>query len=262
MKENKELIQEMTSQIWEFIKFIKPPSNSMTFFDTETTGLEVNSDRIVSITAVKVNADEGNGAYTFIDSLINPRMPIPEASTKIHGITDDMVKDSPVLKDFMNMHKEVFENTTLCGYNSNRYDVPLLLRELHLSHVDINLDSTLFMDVQDIYRRVFSGKLSMVYKRLLGEEMESMHNSLADTHATVMVAGKLLEHGIENVKLIEYDNLSSKIIKKDGIYYYNFGKHIGIPVTAELSYAEWMITKGDFDIITCKIIRKILNDYK
>ena len=158
--------------------------NPLVFFDLETTGTNINSDRIVEICYLKVYPNGNEDAKTF---RINPGMHIPEDSSAIHGIYDEDVKDCPTFKDVAKKIAADIEGADLAGFNSNRFDIPVLAEEFLRAGVDVDLMKHKFVDVQVIYHKLEQRTLSAAYKFYCGKDLEDAHTAEADTRATYEV---------------------------------------------------------------------------
>ena len=158
--------------------------NPLVFFDLETTGIDIVKDRIIEISYVKVFP---NGKEESKTMRINPGMPIPPASTAIHGITDDDVKDCPLFKNVAKQLAAQIEGCDLAGYNSNRFDIPLLAEEFLRAGVDIDLTRRKFIDVQTIFYKMEQRTLAAAYKFYCQKSLENAHTAAADTMATYEV---------------------------------------------------------------------------
>ena len=158
--------------------------NPLVFFDLETTGTDIVNDRIVEISYLKVYPNGNEESKTL---RINPGMHIPEGATAIHGITDEDVRDCPKFKEVAkNLAKEI-EGCDLAGYNSNRFDNPLLAEEFLRAEVDINMKKRKFVDVQTIFHKKEQRTLSAAYKFYCDKELTDAHSAEADTRATYEV---------------------------------------------------------------------------
>ena len=174
-------------------------SKPICFFDLETTGVNVSRDRIVEISILKVFPNGNMESKTW---LVNPEIPIPSEVSKIHGITNDMVKEEPSFKVIAHDIKSMINNSDLAGFNSNKFDIPLLAEELLRSKLDFNLENILTIDVQNIFHKMEQRTLSAAYQFYCGKSLENAHSSKADTLATFEV----LEAQIE-----KYDDLQSDV---------------------------------------------------
>jgi DNA polymerase-3 subunit epsilon len=242
--------------------------NPIIFFDLETTGINVASDRIVEISYLKVDLGGNESEKTL---RINPEMPIPEKATEIHGITDEDVKDAPTFRKVARSLANEFEGADLAGYNSVKFDIPLLAEEFLRAGVDIDLKRRKFVDVQVIFMKKEPRTLKAAYKFFLDREMEDAHSASADTRATYEVLKAQLDHypDLENDigKLADYSahtrnvDFAGRIVLNDeDVEIFNFGKYKGQPVTEILEkdpgYYGWMMN-GDFPLYTKKVLTSI-----
>ena len=170
--------------------------NPLVFFDLETTGIDITKDRIVEISYVKVFP---NGKEESKTMRINPERPIPPESTAIHGITDDDVKDCPTFKAVAKTLAAQIEGCDLAGYNSNRFDIPLLAEEFLRADVNIDLNRRKFVDVQTIFHKMEQRTLSAAYKFYCNKTLENAHTAAADTMATYEVLQAQLTQYLEEV---------------------------------------------------------------
>lgn len=226
------------------------------FIDLETTGVNLGTDRIVEIAIVKLLPD---GSKTVKRKLINPEMPIPKTSSDVHGITDDMVKDAPTFAQAANELKQVLDDCDLGGYNSNRFDIPLLVEEFLRAGVDLDMRGRRMLDVQNIFHKMEQRTLIAAYKFYCGKVLENAHSAEADASATHEVLLAQLEKYPELGNTIESINkflgeepivdFARRFIMCDGVEVFNFGKYKGQSIaevlTKEPQYYDWMM-KGDF----------------
>ncbi|MBS1729265.1 MAG: 3'-5' exonuclease [Bacteroidetes bacterium] len=239
------------------------------FVDLETTGINISSDRIVEIAIIKILPD---GSSTLKRKLINPQMPIPAESSQIHGITDEMVSNEPTFKQIANEFKQFLDNCDLGGYNSNRFDIPLLVEEFLRAGLEFSLDGRKLIDVQKIFHQMEQRTLSAAYKFYCSKNLDDAHSAQADVQATWEVLQAQLEK-YENLgetldsvlKVCGEDDmvdLARRFIKVNGIEVFNFGKHKGKPVALVLKqepqYYDWMM-KGDFALNTKQKLTEMLN---
>jgi len=243
--------------------------NPIVFFDLETTGTNIVRDRIVEISYLKVFP---NGKKESKTRRINPEMPIPAEASAIHGIWDDDIKDSPTFKQVARSLADQMEGCDLAGFNSSRFDIPLLAEEFLRVGVDIDFSKRKFIDVQIIFHKKEQRTLEAAYKFYCDKTLEDAHSAEADTLATYEVLKAQLDRypDLENdmEKLAnEYsffnDNvdLAGRIIKNEnGIEVFNFGKHKGKPVTEVLknepSFYAW-IMDSEFPLNTKQVLTKI-----
>ena len=240
----------------------------LVFFDLETTGVNIVNDRIIEISFVKVCP---NGQEICKTRRINPGMPIPPESTAIHGITDEDVKDCPTFKEIAKSLAAQIEGCDLAGYNSNRFDIPLLAEEFIRAGVDIDLNRRKFVDVQTIYHKMEQRTLAAAYKFYCNKDLNNAHTAEADTMATYEVLKAQLDRYPELKNDIDflskyssYNNnvdFAGRMIYNDkGEEVFNFGKHKGQLVTEVLkkdpNYYAWIIN-GDFALNTKKILTEI-----
>lgn len=242
--------------------------NPIVFFDLETTGINIVSDRIVEISYLKVFP---NGEEESKTRLINPEMPIPPPSTAIHGISDEDVKDSPTFKSIARSLATQIEGCDLAGYNSNRFDIPVLAEEFLRAGVDIDLMKRKFVDVQTIFHKKEQRTLSAAYKFYCEKELENAHSAEADTRATYEILKAQLDHypDLKNdiVFLSEYSAFGNNVDFAGRVIYndknqecINFGKYKGRVVEEVLredpGYYGW-IMGGDFPLHTKKVFTNI-----
>lgn len=243
--------------------------NPLVFFDLETTGTNINTDRIVEICYLKVYPNGNEEAKTL---RINPEMHIPEASTTIHGIHDEDVADCPTFKEVAKDIARDIEGADIAGFNSNRFDVPVLVEEFLRAGIDIDLTKRKFIDVQVIYHKLEQRTLSAAYKFYCGKNLEDAHTAEADTRAAYEVLKAQLDHYPDVLQndinyLSEYSSYSKnvdfagRIVYDDnGVEVFNFGKYKGIPVSEvlkkDMGYYGW-IMNGDFTLNTKNVLTKI-----
>ena len=243
--------------------------NPLVFFDLETTGTNINSDRIVEICYLKVFPNGNEESKTL---RINPEMHIPEASSTIHGIYDADVVDCPTFKDVAKMIAADIEGCDLAGFNSNRFDIPLLAEEFLRVGVDIDMMKRKFVDVQVIFHKMEQRTLSAAYKFYCDKNLEDAHTAEADTRATYEVLKAQLDRYPEvlenDVKfLAEYSSYNKNVdfagrivYNEEGVEVFNFGKYKGMPVAEILKkdsgYFGWLM-QGDFTLNTKNVLTKI-----
>jgi DNA polymerase-3 subunit epsilon len=226
------------------------------FIDLETTGTNLGSDRIIEIAIVKILPD---GTKSIKRRLINPEMPIPKSSTDIHGFTDDMVKDAPVFKQLAHELKQMLDGCDIGGYNSNRFDIPMLVEEFLRAGVEFDIKGRKLVDVQKIFHQMEQRTLSAAYKFYCSKILESAHSAEADASATHEIFLAQLErypalgNTVDTVlKCIGEEvivDLARRFVMENGIEVFNFGKFKGRAVSevlkSEPQYYDWMM-KGDF----------------
>ncbi|MCB8999572.1 MAG: 3'-5' exonuclease [Bacteroidales bacterium] len=242
--------------------------NPIVFFDLETTGINIANDRIVELSYLKV---EPNGKESTKTMLINPTIPIPPESTEIHGITDEQVKDAPTFMSIAkNLAREI-EGCDLAGYNSNKFDIPLLAEEFLRAEVDIDFTKRKFIDVQVIFHKMEQRTLGAAYKFYCDRDLENAHSAEADTRATYEILKAQLDRypALENdmASLAEFSSHNRNVDFAGRIVYnekkievFNFGKYKGKSVEEVLAtdpgYYGWMMN-GDFPLHTKKVLTNI-----
>jgi DNA polymerase-3 subunit epsilon len=248
------------------LQLIRP----LVFLDLETTGINLSSDRIVEIAMIRIQPD---GSRQVKRKLLNPEMPIPSASSDVHGITDEMVKDAPTFKQAGNEIKQFLENCDLGGYNSNRFDIPLLMEEFLRADLEVDLSQRKMVDVQHIFYQMEPRTLTAALKFYCNQDLENAHSAEADIQATVDVLmaqidrypqlGKSVD-SILNVigeeRIIDYARRFSYDDK--GVEVFNFGKYKGQSVCDVLKrephYYDWMM-RGDFPLHTKQKLTELMN---
>jgi DNA polymerase III subunit epsilon len=238
------------------------------FFDLETTGINVASDRIVEISILKVFPNGSKESHTW---RVNPEMPIPAVVTAIHGITDEMVADEPTFKELAPKVYALIKDSDLGGFNSNRFDIPLLAEELLRAEIDFDLKKALSVDVQTIFHKKEKRTLEAAYKFYCDKSLENAHSASADTMATYEVLLSQLDR---------YDDLENDVTSlasfsshkqfadfagfigftKEGDEVFNFGKHKGVLVEEVLEkepgYYGWILN-ADFPLYTKKVLTRV-----
>ena len=243
--------------------------NPLVFFDLETTGTNINSDRIVEICYLKVYPNGNEESKTL---RINPEMHIPEASSAIHGIYDADVADCPTFKDVAKNIANDIEGCDLAGFNSNRFDIPLLAEEFLRAGVDIDMMKRKFIDVQVIFHKLEQRTLSAAYKFYCDKNLEDAHTAEADTRATYEVLKAQLDRYpdvLENDMkfLADYSSYNKNVdfagrivYNEQGVEVFNFGKYKGMPVAEilkkDIGYFGWLM-QGDFTLNTKNVLTKI-----
>ena len=246
------------------LNLVKP----IIFFDLETTGTDISKDRIVEICYIKVYPDGREFEYT---KRINPEIHIPEGASAVHGIYDADVKDCPTFKEVAREIANEFEGCDVAGFNSNRFDLPLLAEEFLRAQVDIDLSRLRAIDVQVLYHKREPRTLSAAYKFYCGENLEDAHSALADTRATYNVLKAQLDHyedlpndmealSKESSFTNNVDFAGRIVYDANGNEVFNFGKYKGMPVDAVLDrdpgYYGWMMN-GDFSLNTKQVLTRI-----
>tara|TARA_B110000444_G_scaffold261418_1_gene313336 strand:+ start:409 stop:1182 length:774 start_codon:yes stop_codon:yes gene_type:complete len=238
------------------------------FFDLETTGINITSDRIVEIAVLKLYPDEKIEKQVW---LVNPEMLIPAEVSEIHGITNDIVANSPTFKEISKTIYNFIKNCDLAGYNSDRFDIPLLMEEFLRSDLDFSTKNLKTIDVQTIFHKMEQRNLTAALKFYCNEKLENAHSAMVDTQATHDVLMSQLERYSElqpsTSFLSEFttrrktaDFAGYIVFNKDGQECFSFGKHKGKTVKDVLinepGYFGWLL-KADFPLYTKKILTKI-----
>ena len=238
------------------------------FFDLETTGINVAKDRIVEISILKVYPNGNRESKTW---LVNPEMPIPKQASDIHGITDDKVAEEPTFKELSREIYNMIKDSDLAGFNSDRFDIPLLAEEMLRADVDFDMKNRMSVDVQTIFHKMEKRTLSAAYQFYCKKELNEAHSAEADTLATYEV----LESQIEKYEELENDvrflsNFTTRkqmadfagfiIFDEDGEEAFSFGKHKGKKVEKVLEdepgYFGWLLN-ADFPLYTKKVLTGI-----
>ena len=242
--------------------------NPIVFFDLETTGTNILKDRIVEISILKIfpNGSEMSRTYR-----VNPEMHIPKESSEVHGIYDEDVANEPTFKMIAHEIADIFGGADIAGFNSNKFDVPVLAEEFLRSGVNINLAKHKFVDVQTIFHKMEQRTLTAAYKFYCGKDLNDAHSALADTRATYEVLKAQLDHYPELQNDIDFlsefschnknADLAGRIIyNANGREVFNFGKYKGMDVEdifrKEPGYYNWMM-QGEFAANTKQVITNI-----
>lgn len=243
-------------------------SKPIAFFDTETTGVDLENDRIVSISITIMSRD----LRSKLDSryvLINPTIPIPKEASDIHGITDELVKDKPVFAQYARGMAQFLAGCDLAGFHILGFDVPLLGEEFERCGISWPEPGTIFLDACRIYHEKEKRDLTAAVKFYLGREIEGAHTADGDVESTIDVfrrqlefypdlTGMTMEQVADFCMPEKFVDLAGKIVlNEQGVPVFSFGKNKGDAVKESLSYATWML-KGNFPINTKKAIHKIL----
>jgi DNA polymerase III subunit epsilon len=251
------------------------------FLDIEATGLSVGSDRIVEISLVKLNTDNTSETKT---ERINPGIPIPAAVSRIHGIYDRDVENAPTFREVAPSLLRFIANSDLAGYNSNKFDIPMLAEEFLRAEVDFDLEGRKLVDVQNIFHFMEPRNLAAAYKFYCNKSLDNAHSAESDAVATFEIFKAQLQKYEDTVleddkgnsyqpvvndigKLSELSarvkcvDLAGRIVYNEkGQEVFSFGKHKDKTVvevfTKEPSYYNWMM-QGDFPLYTKKVITKI-----
>lgn len=239
------------------------------FFDLETTGVDVVKDRIVEICLLKILPNSGEEAKVM---RINPTVHIPEEASSVHGIYDKDVADSPTFKDVAQDIWNFMNGCDLGGFNSNHFDIPMLVEEFLRAGINPNFNKIRCVDVQNIYHKLERRTLVAAYKFYCHKNLEDAHSALADTRATYEVLCAQLDHYPDDLKndldfLADYSRRNDNVDFAGRIVYnekhvevFNFGKYKGMPVTDVLrrdpGYYSW-IMQGDFALNTKQVLTEI-----
>lgn len=241
---------------------------SICFFDLETTGINISKDRIVEISILKVNPNQSQESKTW---RINPQMPIPEESSLIHGIYDKDVTNAPTFKEVAPQILEMIKDSDLAGYNSNRFDIPLLAEELLRNDFEFDLKKHRPIDVQVIFHKMEQRTLSAAYKFYCNKNLDNAHSASADTLATYEVLKSQIEKydEVENdIKFLHEFTTQNKNadlagfigIDKDNDEVFNFGKYRGKKLKdifkTDLGYYSWLMN-ADFPLYSKKIFTRV-----
>ena len=245
------------------LKLEKP----IVFFDLETTGVQVSSDRIVEISILKIFPNGNKETKTW---LVNPTVPIPSESTEIHGISNEKVKNEPTFKELAPEISKLIHNCDLAGYNSNKFDIPLLAEEFLRVGVDFDMKNRKAVDVQNIFHKMEQRTLIAAYKFYCNKELTNAHSAEADTTATYEILLSQLEKYEElenNINFLsEFSLLGGKFADMAGFIRYNnsgeeilsFGKYRGVTLKQiwqeNKGYFSW-IQNADFPLYTKNIMR-------
>ena len=242
----------------------------LVFFDLETTGLDVNSDRIVEIAMIKLYPDGSKDTFL---TLVNPEMPIPSGATKVHGISNFDVMDKPTFEQIAQDVYDMLKDSDIAGYNLTSYDLPILINEFQRAGIDYSADDVNIIDVLTIFRLKEKRDLSAAYRFYCHKELKDAHSALKDTEATLEILLAQVEkyedlpkntEGLHkfckqgNDKFVDPDR---KFYWENGEAYFNFGKYRGTPLKIVAKeapdYLEWMLNQ-DFSAPTREIIAAAL----
>lgn len=252
--------------------------NPLLFFDIESTGLNVASDRIVEISLVKVSpAAPGQPNDVEVKTRrINPTIPITPGAQAVHGISDEDVKDCPTFKQLAKSLARLMEGCDIAGYNSLKFDIPMLAEEFLRAGVEFDFRKRKLVDVQNIFHKKEQRTLKAAYKFYCGQNLDNAHSAEADTMATYEVLEAQLDRYADDEEdplqndvawLAKYscqtrfvDYAGRIVLNNDDVPVFNFGKHRGRPVAEVLkkepSYYSWMM-EGDFTLDTKQQLTKI-----
>jgi len=243
-------------------------SKPICFFDLETTGVNITTDKIVEIAILKIFPNGNKESHTW---RVNPGVPIPKGASDIHHITDDMVANEPLFKEVAPKISALVKGSDLGGYNSNRFDIPLLAEELLRAGVDFDLKKALSVDVQTIFHKKEKRTLEAAYQFYCNKSLENAHSAVADTMATYEVLKAQLDtyEDLENDTAWlaqfsthkQFADFAGYIgYTKEGQEVFNFGKHKGVLVEEilekEPGYFGWLLN-ADFPLYTKKVLTRV-----
>jgi len=248
---------------------------SLAIFDLETTGIDVTSDRIVEIAILKVNPD---GTKEEFEKRINPTVPIPVETSLIHGIYDKDISDAPTFKEVAEEIANFIGDADLAGYNSNKFDIPVLAEEFLRAGSSFDVSDRKFIDVQNIFHKMEQRTLVAAYKFYCEKELINAHSAMADVTATFEVLEAQLERYDELEKssefLADFTQMSkNKLLdfagriaqNEKGEAIYNFGKHKGKTIAQiaeeEQGYYGWMMS-SNFPLYTKEVLRREMTKVK
>lgn len=241
----------------------------LAIIDLETTGVNLSTDRIVEIAIVRIQPD---GTKQIKRKLLNPEIPISAISREMHGISNEMVKDAPTFKQVANEIKQYLDNCDLAGYNSNRFDIPLLAEEFLRVGLEFDFNHRTLVDVQKIFHMMEQRTLGAAYKFYCNKSLDDAHRAEADAVATWEILQAQMEKypqlgtSVETIITCIGDDcivdFARRMIMENGVEVFNFGKHKGRSVVdvlrAEPQYYDWMM-KGDFPMHTKHKLTEIFN---
>jgi len=244
----------------------------LAFFDLETTGLDITKERIVEISILKLFPDQSRKSLYF---LVNPTIPIPKEVAAIHGITDEQVKDCPIFSEVAKEIADFIADADLAGYNSNRFDIPMLTEEMLRCGIDLYLEEKNNIDVQTIFHAKEKRDLSAAYQFYCEKELTNAHSAEADTEATYEIFKAQLTRYPDIINDIAYisktysqnssahlDN-AKRILKKDNQYFLCFGKYKDMRFQdiyeKNKGYFKWMYN-ADFGLHTKAKLKQACNE--
>jgi len=243
-------------------------------FDLETTGLQITKDRIVQIAIIKILPD---GSKKDLNLIVNPEMVIPQEVIDIHGITNEHAAKAPTFKEIAPQIISFIGDSDLAGFNSNKFDIPVLAEEFLRVNAKFDLSQRAFIDVQNIFHKMEQRTLVAAYKFYCGKTLENAHDAMYDTIATWEVLEKQIEQYELNTNVQALADLSRagnhKILdmarrialNENNEVVYNFGKHKGKTIEniakTEPGYYGWML-EADFPLYTKSILRKSMEAIK
>lgn len=228
----------------------------LAFIDLETTGTNPGTDRIVEIAIIKILPD---GTRSTKRKVLNPGMPIPKFASDVHGFTDEMVKDAPTFKQVAQELRQMLDGCDIAGYNSNRFDIPVLVEEFMRAGVEFEMKGRKLVDVQNIFHKMEQRTLTAAYKFYCNKVHDGAHGAEADAFVTYEILeaqterypilGNTIDSIIKVIGEEQIVDFARRFIMDNGIEIFNFGKYKGKPVSdvlrTEPQYYDWMM-KGDF----------------
>lgn len=247
--------------------------NPIIFFDIESTGLNVSSDRIVELSALKIFP---NGDQELKTRRLNPTIPISPEAQAVHGISNEDVKDCPTFKEVARSLANWMTGCDFAGYNSIKFDVPMLAEEFLRAGIDFDFRKRKLVDIQNIFHKMEQRTLSAAYKFYCSKSLENAHSAEADTVATFEILEsqldmykETLENDVEflskfSIRSNSLDYAGRIVLNEKDVPVFNFGKHKGKPVSsvfrAEPSYYSWMMN-GDFTLDTKQVLTKLYKEF-
>lgn len=243
------------------------------FIDLETTGLDIAKDRIVEISILKIEID---GKKQSLTQRINPEMSISKESTEIHGISNKDVENEPTFREMAPKIRDFISNADLAGFNSNKFDIPLLVEEFLRVEVDFNVDKRKLIDVQNIFHKMEKRTLEAAYKFYCDKNLANAHSAEADVTATfeVLEAQLVRYQDLEGTAAFLHEfssmkntvDLAGRIVYNDsGEEVFNFGKYSGKKVSEvfekDPSYYSW-IMNADFTMDTKRVLTRLKLQHK
>lgn len=247
--------------------------NPIIFFDIESTGLNVSSDRIVELSALKIFP---NGDQELKTRRLNPTIPITPEAQAVHGISNEDVKDCPTFKEVARSLANWMTGCDFAGYNSIKFDVPMLAEEFLRAGIDFDFRKRKLVDIQNIFHKMEQRTLSAAYKFYCSKSLENAHSAEADTVATFEILESqldmykdTLENDVEflskfSIRSNSLDYAGRIVLNEKDVPVFNFGKHKGKPVSsvfrAEPSYYSWMMN-GDFTLDTKQVLTKLYKEF-
>jgi DNA polymerase-3 subunit epsilon len=238
------------------------------FFDLETTGINIATDRIVEISMLKVNPDGSEERFT---QRVNPEIEIPKQASAVHGITNEMVLNEPKFNEIANKVRDFIKGADLAGFNSNRFDIPILAEEMLRAEIDFSMKGRVSVDVQTIFHKKEQRTLAAALQFYCDKELENAHSAEADTEATYEILKAQIEryNDLENdMKMLsefsshrDRADFSGHILYDDaGDEIFSFGKYKGQKVVDVLQkdqgYYSWILN-ADFPLYTKKVLTEI-----